>query len=564
MDVTVKHHEYTAHIAAWGKYRLTLVGGEKYKDEYLKMYSTREDSVDFSSRKAITYVPAFAKAAIIEIRNAIFSRMADVARIGGSPSYEKAMTENVDRKHSSMNAFIGVSVLMDMLAIEKIGVYVDQPKLVNPTGTKLDDARNPYIYTFAAEQIKSWSYDEDNQLNTLLLEAQVDDKDPDTGLVIGKTKEYRFFKVIAEGVEVTVTDKDGENEETEVMNWKYIPFVIFDITESLLVAVADYQIALLNIASSDVVAAWKNNFAFYTEQQDSRSQRNNLRPVNAEGDSDDGTAAKAGTAGDKEIVVGSTQGRLYGQGMERPGFINPSSEPLEVSMRKQDAMQREIRQLVQLAIANMDPRRESAESKSMDERGLEAGLSYIAQELERGEREIAKIWAMYENTDKVATISYPEDYSLKTVSERIADAKELIDHVKSSPSKTYQKEVSKLSVEWVVGRKVGSETLDKIKKEIDDSSVVFVDPEALILDVETGLATRTTASEIRGYPEGEAEEAKAEHAERAAVIVAAQTADNPAARGMSDLAPDNSGADKEKETSQSRENSADSAKGVRT
>jgi len=56
------------------------------------------------------------------------------------------------------------------------------------------------------------------------------------------------------------------------------------------------------------------------------------------------------------------------------------------------------------------------------------------------------------------------------------------------------------------------------------------------------------ASKLRGYPEGEVEKAKVDHAERAKRILAAQT--NMTARGIMDLGNDPAGGRKEKDDSQ--------------
>jgi hypothetical protein len=573
----IKHPAYTAEESDWKKYRLTYTGGDAFREEYMKQFSTRENAQDFTDRKEMSYVPAFAKAAVIEIKNSIFNRMMDVKRIGGTETYQKVIDgtkPGVDRENGSMNAFMGGDVLPELLAIRKVGIFVDRPSLEGEkTGTKADDVgRIPYLYTYQAEQIRSWKYGEDKQLVNLLLQATVDEVDEETELVVGEVQEYRLFKKVEGGVEVTIyDDKDEVKEATTLYPWTMIPCAIIEVPHSILEDVADYQIAHMNVASSDIAFAWKANFPFYVEQRDPHADNTHLRRVNqVEGDDDDGTAAKARKAADKENRIGVVRGRSYSKGLDAPAFIHPSPDPLKVSMEKQDAMKREIRQLVQLAVTNMDPRRESAESKSMDARGLEAGLSYVAQELERAERVVAEIWAMYEQSEKDAQIKYPEDYSLKTVQDRIKEGKELTELAKSNPSLKYQKEMTKLAAEVTVGNRVSSEILEEIKSEIDSATVVFVDPEALIEDVEAGLATTTTVSEIRGYPKGEAEKAKKEHAERAARIVQAQTAakdqgpNNAASRGVKDLDPDaEQSPEEEKKLSQSRDVSVDDTKGVR-
>jgi hypothetical protein len=67
----------------------------------------------------------------------------------------------------------------------------------------------------------------------------------------------------------------------------------------------------------------------------------------------------------------------------------------------------------------------------MDNQGLEAGLSYIGLVLEAAERQIAEFWAAYEEREsvskrEVATIKYPDRYSLKTDADRITEAQNLV------------------------------------------------------------------------------------------------------------------------------------------
>ena len=73
------------------------------------------------------------------------------------------------------------------------------------------------------------------------------------------------------------------------------------------------------------------------------------------------------------IKVGATHGRTYDKGMNPPAFINPSAEPLRASLELQDRLKRDIRELVNLAVSSLAVRA-SAESKAMDNQGLEAGL----------------------------------------------------------------------------------------------------------------------------------------------------------------------------------------------
>jgi hypothetical protein len=563
--IDIEHHAYNA--VEWTKYRLVYESGDSFKKKYLQKFSDRENDTDFETRYSISYIPAFAKAAVIDIQNSIFNRLTDVTRVGGSSTYQKAVkgtSGGVDNKKRSMNNFIGHQVLPELLPIGKVGVYIDMPE--GQSVTLADDAqRHPYLYIYQAEAIKSWSVDANGKMQAVLLQAWVNTIDDDTQLVMGKVEEYRFIQLTAGGVRITTYD-DSSNMKKEkfIKGMTELPFVVFELPHSLLKDVADYQISMLNIASADMNYGIRANFPFYVEQYN-LAAANHIRSVQSA--NQDGTADQAKVAEDKNRDHGVLHGRQYAQGLDRPGFIHPSPEPLEVSMRKQEEMKKEIRQLVNLAVANMDPGRESAESKKIDQQGLTAGLAGIGLECERGEREIATIWAAYEQSD-VATVNYPEDYDAKTDYERLTSAKELADLVKHAPSHTYQKALNKQSARIMLANRVSAEEMEKIYKEIDAAPVQFVDPDTLHTDVETALVTRDTASQIRGYQAGEAEKAKEEHAERAAAIVAAQTAasvgvKDAGARGVPELDANNKSAEEEKDDSQDREMDLDSKDGKR-
>ena len=57
-----------------------------------------------------------------------------------------------------------------------------------------------------------------------------------------------------------------------------IPFVLMELDTSLMTDIADYQISLLNLASSDVNYALKSNFPFYVAQFNPVAELPTLRP----------------------------------------------------------------------------------------------------------------------------------------------------------------------------------------------------------------------------------------------------------------------------------------------
>ena len=92
--VDSRHPGYLSGLTDWEKWRRSYEGGDNFRDSYLERFSNREDQADFATRKNITPVPKFAGAAINDIRNAIYQRLRDVVRKGGSDVYQAAVNGN--------------------------------------------------------------------------------------------------------------------------------------------------------------------------------------------------------------------------------------------------------------------------------------------------------------------------------------------------------------------------------------------------------------------------------------------------------------------------------------
>ena len=334
-------------------------------------------------------------------------------------------------------------------------------------------------------------------------------------------------------------DSEGEPqivEEPVVLELQRIPFVMMDIGDSLLKDVVNHQVALLNLGSSDVAYALKANFPFYVEQQDMRAVGDHLK----HGVNPDGTATSGGQrAMGREMKVGPTHGRLYDLRAQEPSFIHPSPEPLRASMDLQEKLEDDIRKLVNLAVQNKVGRRvTSAEAMKMGDQGLEAGLSYIGLVLEGAERKISNHWAAYEERQvkkrNIATVKYPDRYSLKTDLDRIEEASKLSELMFTVPGTTVKRELAKGIVIALLGGKINVETMDSIFAEVDKADYTTSDPTVIIQAKEAGLVSEQTASMALGFAEDEYLQARKDHAERAARILLAQTSARQAGEGGGD------------------------------
>jgi hypothetical protein len=565
------HPEYAKMWADWFKFRLCFTGGRLFVEEYLERFSKREDHTEYYRRKKITYAPTHAKSAVVDIGNSIFERMRDIIRAGGPVSYQAAISgleKGVDLEGNTMNGYIGRIILFEMLKMGKVGVFID--KFPQEPGASLAETleNRPYLYHYPVEDIRSWRKDRFRNLTVLLLRDHVEEIDDRTGLIIGSKTEFRLLKRVFDDtvgrhiITVQFFDKAGNEiiDRASIIDLPVIPFVGFALSQSLLTDVADHQIALLNLESADLSYALKSNFPLYVEQFDpvadfagglfTRPPRGSHAPdliglgdsydgaaIGHGATSPDGTAANAQVAGNHTIEMGTSSGRRYPKGLNEPNFINPSPDPIRISMEKQEIIKKDIRRLVNLTAETVTSL--SAKSEAKNDSTLQAGLAAIGLELEWGERRIAFIWSLYEgHNPNDIRIQYPQTYSIKTDEERRTEAKELGDIGPTIPSATFKKVVAKRQATIVVGHLVPNAILKEIHDQIDAATITTTDPEVIRLDHEAGLVGLETASQARGYPKGEVEKAKSDHAERLARIAAAQSSASTdivgAARGIPD------------------------------
>jgi hypothetical protein len=561
----LRHPSIGFESSFWYDWRTAYDGGDYYLDDNLIKFSEREDESDFLNRRLVTPVPAYAKAAVNDVRNSVFQRMCDITRKGGSDKYRRAVAGElggVDMKGTSMNAFIGMDVLTELLVMGRVGVFVDSPRIAGATLADVGGKR-PYLYRYRVEDILSWSCtlpEEPNKFQAVLLRdkglSYGCDELEAVDLPSGEYERYRLMWINKDTGFVNVQfynlsgapiESDGTPQGVEtptVLELRSIPFVMFDIGDSLLKDTIGHQRALLNLTSSDVSYALRANFPFYVEQQDMRAVGDHLK----NGVSEDGSAMSGGQgAKDKQMNVGPTHGRVYDIKAQAPEFIHPSSEPLLASLQLQEKLEDDIRKLVNLAVQNKVGRRStSAEAKKLSDQGLEAGLSFIGLALEQGERNIASHWASYEERQikkrVIATIKYPDRYSLKTDADRVDEADKLSELMFTVPGTTVKKELAKGIASALLGGKISVDSLEKIFAEIDDADYTTSDPDIIIRSNEAGLVGDETASEALGFGPEEFKKAREDHAARVQRLLKSQSSGegggegNLGARGAPDLA----------------------------
>jgi hypothetical protein len=559
------HPEYNTMKDNWEKYRLTYDGGKEYIDKYLYQHD-REDVMDYNIRRKLTYNPAFAKEAIMEIANSILQRLTEVTRTSPGGTYKtvcEGSLSGVDLNGSSMSVFIAKQVIPELLFMGTVGVYIDSPA-IDPNLTLADTKdKHPYVYTYTVENILNWTYDR-GKLTSVLLKEKYGIKNEETNLVTAFEDRYRFLKLTEQGVEVYFYNEKGiqidlDSEPTSspyILQLDIIPFVMLSIGKSLLTDVADYQIILLNVVSADIWYIHKGHAPFFVYQYDIKNVFDKLFGHKSEGLSDEEKTYEGNVLDQDEesdsILVGANRGLKIPNTVEFPRFVSPPSDSLKISMEKQEQMKMELRELVHLNLSFVQKKMASAESKQEDNRGLEAGLSSIGCILEQAENQIGKIWNRYEKVKEDPQVKYPEKYDLKSDKDRREDARDLDLLKVKIPSKTAQLEISKQVAEILLAHRTPIEVMDIIKTEIEGALGTTSDPEAIAQDIEKGLVSLETGSILRGYSKEESAKAEQDHWRRLVRIKEAQTVgmENPGARGLDDLDENPSeSAKKEKEIS---------------
>jgi hypothetical protein len=561
---TIRHPSYFYQQTQYEVWRDVYEGGVYFRERYMRRLSVDESDEQFRNRKDISPIPAFAKTAVNEIRNSIFQRLVDVQRLGGSTGYQTAMKSDVDRKGNSMQKFLGIEVLTELLVIGRCGVYVDAPSEAPRTlGDPVPDS--PYLYKYKAEDILSWTLEDRENLGqfkaVLLRDCQLDFSNHVTGidLPVGEKKGYRlvYRDTIDDSIRVKLYD-EAENivitpmsqpDGSIVLDLDQVPFILLDIGDSLLKDAASYQIALLNAMSGALNFDLSSNVPFLTIQKDLRTSGSHLKdPTGSTNGSD-----RARSTSEK---VGSRTGIYYDKDVDRPEFIAPPGETLTSSMKLQDQFRDDIRRLIHLSVEGKSgSRTESGEAKKISAQSLESGLFFIGSVLENGENQISRIWAQYEG-ETPAQVVYPETYSLKSDEEKLSIAEKKAEVISKVPSNKAKKAISKQIISLLLEDETSVEQLEVMMAEVDSASVVITDAEFIRESREAGLVSDKTASEALGFAPGEVEKAAKDHAARLERILKSQSSfqggpsggpgvQNPASRGVPDLDPDTGSARRE-------------------
>lgn len=506
----------------WVEWRYCYASGRVFRDEYLEPFSDRETKAEFKRRRDLTPIPSYARLEINRVKNGLAQRFPDIIRRGGTKAWQEAVAgtgRGVDRRGSSMNSYIAKYLLSEALVMRRVGVLVDAPRVIGETAADVPANFRPYLNYYPVEHIERIipaPVDSPSDWSAVI----VKDVNKNYDLATGETTDvqsWRYYYLDPDrDNRVTIqhfTDDGKESQPPIYTNLDSVPFVVFDVMESLVKDVCSYQIAHLNLISADTSFAIDANYPLLTRQ------RGNSIPAHLLGE-------------DNEADVGAQKGLWYDKGLDRPGWISPDVSPITTGLALRKGFRDEVHELVTGALASLG-----------EDGTIESGLAFIGQCLEDGEARLWDHWTAYENADRsrrrVPQILYPEDWSLKTDDERLDEAGKFIDLMNKLPGQKGKKTAAKSAYDrWLRGRIPVSE-LDAIKAEVDAAPYSISDPNIVIKAKKEGIFSIETSALALGANEDEAEKAKNDKADTQKAIAAAQADQQRVGPGNPDAMVDN-------------------------
>jgi hypothetical protein len=506
----------------WLEWRYCYEGGAAFREEYLEEFSDREDPEDFIRRRSLTPIPTFAKKEVNLVKNSVSQRFPDISRRGGSKLWRDAVTGvglGVDRRGSSMNSYLTKYIMPEMLPMQQVGVLVDAPKVEGPSAADVPIGFRPYLSSYRVEDFRVYPAPTESPSDwaAVILRETLYHFEKENGETTESTQ-FRYLWLDENRGNLVTSQKLNEQgqptEDPVFTNLVAIPFVVFDMLDSLIRDVCSYQIVCLNMISADSNYAIDSNYSFLTRQRGMDNAGAHL------------------IGADEGADTGTRKGLFYDKNSDRPQFISPPTGPMKGSLELRREMKEEVHELVTGVLADLG-----------GDNSIEAGLAFIGSCLETSERRLWDHWTAYESADprrrNVPQIDYPDTWSLKSDEERVKEANALVDLSQKLVGQEGRKEVIKLAVNKLFVGKLKTKDLDRLHAEIDAADWTTSDPDVVIKAKQFGLVGAETGTQALGFPKEEAERAKKDQADRAAQIVQAQAdAKDGAARGAEDLSED--------------------------
>ncbi|NCA78110.1 MAG: hypothetical protein EOM90_17430 [Alphaproteobacteria bacterium] len=350
--------------------------------------------------------------------------------------------------------------------------------------TKSDMKYRPYCKVYAPIDVPDWSFDSVGELNWIIFEEMIVEKDdPAVASVVKKrrtlyTKTYwQTFDAILDDGGKSYANKDlivSEKHPNKINRVPVIPYTnimfqpyfnhppiddILTINDAVLAGESELLTNILKQTYGQLVLP---------ASAEKLVNRIRMKLMKADPDLDiNSDAVRKVIAQEVNIELSRTKA-IMEDAEERniARYIQPSGANITNIIDHDDRLTGLMMKLYGFLVGVHTTQKESAESKSVDNISLAAQLSAIAARLEELENNIWQMFREYDSSITIPKIEYNRDYDINELKSVIAAIVELVN---INAGEAYKKEV-KLACVDVLDRihTIPAENYEQIKREIDE------------------------------------------------------------------------------------------------
>ena len=400
-----RHPEYKANVSGWEKARAAYSGGEEYIDSALIRHVSEID-VEFAERRRRAYYFNYPRAIAQRITQYVFS--SEPSRTGGVPE----LIEDFDRTGRRVSEVMRqLSTMLNVYG--RAWLWVESP---NFSGRKsLGEARSeqlrPYCRALSPFDVTDWSVGDDGRLQWAIVNERVYCNDDPFGEAFNVRRVrlysrdcWRIFEATANGIVETASGENPAGEVPLISVTEPDGFGLF--SRHWFEDVVRVSEAILNNESEAQMNVVKQMFGMLVV---SEAFFRGARQI--AGNEQNGFAS---TVARSAAIVESSEEK----GISR--YISPSGVASSVIRSENQALKRELYDVVGLAVQNQSREAQTAESKEWDFQNVCQFLSARADILEQAEISAWKMMKNFDRAVKVPEVVYNRKFAVRDLTGAIS------------------------------------------------------------------------------------------------------------------------------------------------
>lgn len=454
---TREHPYYSRMKALWRKATDAYNGGREYVQKTLMKHPSETDE-EFKERTQYSYNVNLIKYATARFGDYIFSkppRRNGVAR---------EIVSDFDRRGKSADSLM--REVFDHYTIYGLSwVFVDMP-IVNGTlvdlKTKGKKKIRPYANAVAPMDVPDWDFDETGELNWIIREEEILEKDDPLRLPVRIRRRTLYTKTYWQTYDQILDDGNANMPDyNRVRISPQYPNAIGRVPVLAYTSVLFNQYfnrpaiddiltihdAVLRSESELLTNILKQTYGQLVLPSSASAIASRIKMKIATNNPNvDLNSDEIQSIIKQEVNIELSRTKHVSEDAEEKGtarYIQPAGANIDNIINTDDRLIRLMIQLYGFLVGSATTQRESAESKSVDNISLAAQLSSIALQLQELENKIWEFFSEYDSTIKRPEVEYNKDYDIHELKATIAALVELFN---VDGGKKYQEEVKRVAV----------------------------------------------------------------------------------------------------------------------